>query len=321
MSFTHSLWASRRRRKVSRSTAAVYANRFDTDDTGHRLLVAGQLLAVAALAAGVHDVVAHPATFGLAYVAVRVLLIVEYLRAGRHVPAARALIRRYITGFSLALVVWLAALALPAPLRYAVWAVAMVIDLGTPLTARHIQRELPPQPSHLPERFGLFVVIVLGESVFAVVTGISERAASGLVLVSAGLGVAVAVSLWWLYFDNIEERVVLRTNVAGQVWVFGHLPLLAAIAAAGAGMARVIAHDHPSTADVWLLAGAVAAALVMLAVLHTAAGHARQAIPRLLGAAAVLALAAGTAGLTPPVIMAAVALPCAAQAAYQLIRT
>ncbi|MFI6819070.1 low temperature requirement protein A [Nonomuraea sp. NPDC050328] len=242
-----------------------YANRFDTDDLSHRLLVGAQLLAVVLMAAALGDPVNRSALFAVAYVAVRLLLIVAYLRVSRHVPQARRLALSYVTGFSAAAAIWLLSLALTGPARYAAWAVAMVVDLATPLVSRRYQGELPPQSEHLPERFGLFVVIVLGEVVAAIVLGVKGHALTPLTLLIAAAGVAVTVVVWSLYFDRLDGRVVLRTRAAGQIWVYSHLPLAMALVAFGVGVEQLILHP-----------GGYAAALIGAALVVVAATLAAQ---------------------------------------------
>lgn len=97
--------------------AAFYANRFDTDDLGHRLLTAVQMLAVAALAVNIHHGLGDSsAGFALSYAAVRFVLVVEYLRAGKHAVAARSLTRRYARGFGIAAAIWLLSAFVPIPI-------------------------------------------------------------------------------------------------------------------------------------------------------------------------------------------------------------
>lgn len=197
-----------------------YANRFDTDDVSHRLLALPQILAVALMAASVGDIGARSALFALAYVVARALLILAYLRAGKHVEVAKPLTSRYVQGFTISAALWLLSLVLPTPWRYILWAIATAIDLATPFLSRRHQGALPPQTEHLPERFGLFVVIVLGEVVAAVVFGLKSHAVTpGAVLVALA-GIATAMAFWWLYFGYLDESVVLRTKLAGQVWVY-----------------------------------------------------------------------------------------------------
>ncbi|MCK2212539.1 low temperature requirement protein A [Actinomadura sp. ATCC 31491] len=290
-----------------------YANRFDTDDVSHRLLALPQILAVAAMAASVGDLEERSGLFAVAYVAARLLLVVAYLRAGRHVPEARPLTVRYAAGFAVAALGWLASLAVEPPQRYAFWAVAMVVDLATPLLTRRHQGKLPPQTEHLPERFGLFVVIVLGEVVAAVVTGLKGHAVTPGTLAIALAGVAIAMGFWWLYFGHIDESVVLRTRLAGQVWVYSHLPLSLGLVAYGIGIEHVLAHPGGTS---WAVGLPAALVLAVLGVQHLCSGDRRAAVLRLAAAALTLATAALPTAAALPLILAY----AAAQVGHDLLR-
>ncbi len=96
-----------------------YDDRFDTDDAVYRLLMLTGMLAIAALAVTVHDALSGgSAAFAIAYIAARLVLIVQYVRAYRHVPAARALCVRYIIAFSGGVAVWAISLLFAPPTRY-----------------------------------------------------------------------------------------------------------------------------------------------------------------------------------------------------------
>jgi low temperature requirement protein LtrA len=290
-----------------------YANRFDTDDVSHRLLALPQILVVAIMAASVGDIGERSGLFAIAYVVARLLLIVAYTRAGRHVPEARPLTVRYATGFALAALVWLASLAVEPPQRYVFWAVAMVIDLVTPLLARRHQGKLPPQSEHLPERFGLFVVIVLGEVVAAVVTGLKGHDVTPGTVAIALAGVAIAMGFWWLYFGHIDESVVLRTNLAGQIWVYSHLPLSLGLVAFGIGIEHAIA--HPSSTS-WPIGVPAALVLAVLGLQHLCSLDRRAGAIRLAAAALALVTSAlPTAAALPLILVYA-----AAQVVHDLLR-
>ncbi|MFI6323545.1 low temperature requirement protein A [Nonomuraea sp. NPDC050556] len=240
-----------------------YANRFDTDDVSHRLLVTAQILAVSLMAASIGDIQGRSALFAVAYTLVRLLLIVAYIRVARSIPEARALAVSYATGFSIAVVFWLGSLALPLPQRYLLWGVAIVIDLATPFVSRRFQHALPPQSEHLPERFGLLVVIVLGEVVASIIMGLKDHPITPVTLLIALAGIVGAVAAWWAYFDHIDETVVLRTQMAGQVWTYSHLPLAMALVAFGVGVEQLIV--HPGATAWWIIAAAVAGVALSLA--------------------------------------------------------
>jgi len=96
---------------------------------------------------------------------------------------------------------WASSLLVGGPARYWLWAAGTAIEIGTPLVSRRVIQAAPIHASHIPERMGLFIIIVLGESVLAVVVGVSDVSLglrSGLV---AGAAFTVAACVWWLYFE------------------------------------------------------------------------------------------------------------------------
>jgi low temperature requirement protein LtrA len=118
----------------------------------------------------------------------------------------------------------------------------------------------------LVERFGLFVIIVLGEVVVGVVDGLSaaERDARTTVVGMLALG------FWSTYFDVIGERLPRNHARSLAGWLIGHLPLTLAIAAAGAGMVGLIEHAADARTPAgfaWLLSGSVATTLIACAAL------------------------------------------------------
>ena len=292
-----------------------YLNRFDPEDAGHRILLGVSMLASAALAVNVADGLGRgSAGFAGAYVASRLVLVLLYWRVARNLDVARSFARRYAVGFTAAAALWAASLAVPPPWRFALWGLGFVVDFGTPLSARALQAELPLDVSHLPERFALFTLIVLGESVVAVCDGLAGRSWDAGSLVAALCAFVLAFSIWWIYFDRIEGTAVRRVRVAGQVWVYAHLPLSMGLAAAGAGVERVLLHD--GMADRWLIAGALAVVLLSVAAIHaTVEGPLARLAPwRVVGAAACLAVPPLTTRLSAPALMALLAGLAAAQA-------
>ena len=248
-----------------------YADRFDPDDAVHRGLTALQMIAVCALAVSVHDGLGDTSrAFALSYVAARTTLLLMYVRAYRSARDAeyRPMISRYLRGFGLAALIWLVSAFVPPPARFFMWGIALVVDIGTPLGMRSLQVLTPLNRSHLAERFGLFVIIVLGESVIGVVGGLAEQNLHTSSVIGALFAMVIAVSIWWVYFDEPDDTAVQRWSVAGQVWIYAHMPLLMAIAASGVAIEHVLAHDEVLLADRWLLCGALAVTMAATAVIH-----------------------------------------------------
>ncbi|MET1010207.1 MAG: low temperature requirement protein A, partial [Gaiellaceae bacterium] len=165
-----------------------YADRFDTDDPPHRVLMLVGMFMVAVLASVIPEAF-HGETvgFALAYAAVRAVVVLLNARAWWHLPAARPLLNVYIPAFSASIALFLVSAAVAPPYRYWLWALALAIDLGTPLASGTRIRVVPIHASHIPERVGLFTIIVFGESILAVVIGTTT--------VSWGLESAAAAAL------------------------------------------------------------------------------------------------------------------------------
>lgn len=308
-----------------------YANRFDADDLPHRLLIFGQIFVVSALAISVYDGLGDTAVgFSLAYAAARGLLVIMYLRAASHVPEARALARRYAVGFGVAALVWLVAAFVPAPARFFIWGLGLGIDFYTPLSpgSRRLQRALPPSPHHLPERLGLFTIIVFGESFLKVVGGFAGEESILLDhVIIALLGLVLVGTLWWIYFEDVAERAVDWAR-GGTIYIYTHLPLQLALTALAVGIYKLVhleSYDYVPDKYRLLICGTVALALLATAVIErfTVKNPGERAgrpelILRVIGGLIILALGLFGGSINAFVVVGIVAAICAAQVIFDL---
>jgi low temperature requirement protein LtrA len=240
-----------------------YSTRFETDDLAHRLLMLLQIAAAAFMAVSVPDGLGKNSSwFALSYTIMRTILVIEYLRTRRHVPAARQLTTRYSIGFSIAAAIWFASIFVPPPIRLIMWIIGLAADIGTPLLfARQLSVQFAPHVHHLPERFGSFTIIVLGISILGVVNGIAAHNWTASSIISAGLGLGIAFSLWWIYFDTVDgsEIRALRENKQIGIyitWLYIHFPLIIGFTAFGVSIEHVVLSNQalalPSS-EKWLL--------------------------------------------------------------------
>jgi low temperature requirement protein LtrA len=180
-----------------------------------------------------------------------------------------ALAGGYVAGMGVSATVIGASALLPATPRLVVWAVLVVAWIvGITLAARTSRAGLGLTPTDsLVERFGLFVIIVLGEVVLGVVGGLSAAGRDARTILTGMLALSLGFGFWWIYFDLVGGRPPRAQRLALAYWVMSHLPIAGAITAAGAGMVSLIGHAHDAStpaATSWLLAGAVATGLVAL---------------------------------------------------------
>jgi low temperature requirement protein LtrA len=286
-----------------------YANRFEDEDVVYRLLEALAMLTIAAFAVSVHSVMrgGHgSAALALAYAANRLCLIALYARARHYATTAgRRLIDRYLLGLSLGATLWLVSIAVPGPWRYWLWGLGFAAELATPVFAWRALGAPSINVGHITDRYGGFFIIVLGESVVAVVAGIAGTSFTAASATVAAAGFAIALCLWWIYFDLADTSVVGRGTL-GLVYVYAHFPLLGGVAAAAAGIKIAITDADlaslPSGAR-WLMCGGLACYLLSLALLHFAAEWTtprdRAFVGRLVTSAVIVALAALGGALSP----------------------
>lgn len=250
-----------------------YLTRFDTDDLAHRLTGLLQILAVAGLAAFIPRALHDQATgFVLSYCFIRGVIIFEYWRAGVHNPEARDLTNRYMRGFSLGVAIWLVSLFFPPHIQILIWALGVFVDVLTPLMSNTIHLKHPPHLSHLPERFGLFTIIVLGEAISSVVMGVSRVGIDFTTAISSMLGLLIAFSIWWIYFDSVrgaDSRPVDSSQQVKsyQLWLYSHLPLKMGIVVCAIGVKQTILTpwgDFLNVNQSLAIAGGLGAALLSL---------------------------------------------------------
>jgi low temperature requirement protein LtrA len=173
-----------------------------------------------------------------------------------------------VVGIGVSAAVILASALLPATPRLIVWAgLGVAWMVGIVLAARsRVGLGLTPTDS-LVERFGLFVIIVLGEVVLGVVAGLSVAERDATTILTGMLALWLGFGFWWIYFDLVGRRLPRADGGAVSSWVMSHLPITLAITGAGAGMVSLIGHAHDPTTPAgtsWLLAGAVATGLLAL---------------------------------------------------------
>jgi low temperature requirement protein LtrA len=294
-------------------TTTLYANRFDTNDVIYRLAKLGGAVAVMGMAASATDAIGTKAvTFALSYAATRVLLLALYARAYRHVPDGRAMIRIYLVATAAGAALWAVSALVPGPARYVLWAAGIAVEAVAPLVVTRFGGGVPLHLDHLPERFGLFVILVLGESVASVVLGVHDTEWTPPSVVAAAAAFVVVAALWWSYFDlggaAGKRRLVTDGRDAesgvADAYVYGHLPLTLGLAAVAVGIEQFILHpdDDVSLGARWTLQIGVALFLAgTAAVMAGTSGRWRAAWPWPILAIPAIVLV-GVIPRVPPVV-------------------
>jgi low temperature requirement protein LtrA len=176
----------------------------------------------------------------------------------------------YVTGMLLSTIAVGASAVLPEGWRLWIWAAFLAGWIGFMLMG---SRSSGPQSQgiqptdSLVERFGLFTIIVLGEVILGVVTGLSEAGADALTIATGSLAMVIGFGLWWIYFDLVGRRLPRGGRGTVWTWMLSHLPIQLGIVGAGAAIVNLIEHAHDAVAPpetALLLGGSVAIGLLAL---------------------------------------------------------
>jgi low temperature requirement protein LtrA len=292
-----------------------FASAYDTDDWLYRLTTMLQMAGVLVFALGL------PAMFGSidhgdtldndvmvwGYVVMRVAMVFQWWRANRDDPERRAVHRVYIVSIVVAQVLWcmLAVVDLSVPLTFALMVVPFLVELGGPMTAERRFAGTPWHAHHVAERYGLMVIISLGEGMIGTMAGLTALAEEGLtrdVALLALSGTAMTFGMWWTYFVIPHGDILHARRERSFGWGYGHIPLFGAIVAVGAGLhAGAYYLDHHSeltlTGTVLTVAIPLALYLLLLYVFYAVVSRSADPFHLLLIALTVVAIVA-------PVLMA-----------------
>ena len=158
-----------------------------------------------------------------------------------------------------------------APHQTGLWALALLVDY-TGIWLAGTSGWRVPSPAHFAERYGLIFIVAVGESLVALGVGVNDQPVSLAVLVAAALGMVVAVSLWWLYFDvvaSVAEGVLSkaqgeeRSRLAQDSYTYLHFPIVISVIYIALGLKKVLEYVS-DTADHHLSEALTGAPLVAL---------------------------------------------------------
>jgi low temperature requirement protein LtrA len=251
-----------------------FASAYDTDDWVFRLATVVQMSGVIVLSLGLapmfasldHGTTVDNRVLVAGYVVMRVPLLFLWWQASRHDPARRRTARAYLANLAVTQTAWVAFAVIDLSLAPTLAAVAVLVvaEMAGPPVAES-KGGTPWHPHHIAERYGLLVIITLGEvilgavaSVEAVVNGDAGWSVDAALLLVAGVG--LAFGCWWTYFSVPWAEPLVRHRERSFVFGYGHLFVYAALAAMGAGL-HVAAIALAGKAEIGAVAIVVSAAL------------------------------------------------------------
>jgi len=230
-----------------------FASAFDTDDWAYRACTMLQMIGVVVLALGLPSTF-HSIEVGqhvdvrvlvAGYVVMRVGMVTLWLRAARHAGDLRTVALRNAVWICIVQILWvaLALISLPLVPTFIIIAALGTLELLIPVLTQGRANGTPWHPHHIADRYSAFAIIALGEGVVGTVA--SSRSALGgstgldwdadaVLVVVAGIGLTFA--MWWTYFLCPFAELLHHRPTRGYLFGYGHIPVLIAIAATGAGL-------------------------------------------------------------------------------------
>jgi low temperature requirement protein LtrA len=242
--------------------------------------------------------------------------VTQWLRVARHFPELRVRALRYAAGVSVVQLLWIVLLATPPEWTPLVFVILGSAELAVPVWAERANRGSRYwrlfHPEHIEERYGLFTIIVLGESLLSATVGIRvvalEGISAGLIAVAVG-GLLLAFGAWWLYFDHPGHLTPSPQQAIR--WGFLHVIVFTSLAALGAGLyvaAEAVSGHGSARVGALAVAIPIAGFLLGLVVLMLSTHHAAgldSIGPKALGAVVIVVVGA-VASIVVTVIVAAI---------------
>ncbi len=255
-----------------------FASAFDTDDWFYRVTTMVQMIGVLVLALGIPNVfesIDHGGPIDntvvvAGYIVMRVAMLAQWIRVAVQDPPHRRVALGYVVTISVSQVGWTSALFFDLQLAAFIPVALLLvgIELIGPILAERRDGGTPWHPHHIAERYGLLVIITLGEGILGTIVAVSALvdhvgwSAEAILVAVAGTG--LTFGLWWNYFIIPSADVLEHHRHRSWGWGYGHIPLLAAIAAIGAGV-HVAAYVVEGEATIGVI-GAVLATAIPVAI-------------------------------------------------------
>jgi low temperature requirement protein LtrA len=196
---------------------------------------------------------ANGVLFGVAYLLVRLLNLVLYGIAGKRDPDLLKAVVRFAPTATIGPVIILAAGSADGGWQVALWVIALAVLYSGALIGRGQGWRV--SPAHFAERYGLIVIIALGESIVAIGVGAIGISLTADIVSAAVLGIVVIAALWWAYFDVMavlaqrqlaETSGATRARLARDYYSYLHLPMIAGIVLFALGLKETIGQvDEP----------------------------------------------------------------------------
>lgn len=234
--------------------ATLFSTRFDCDDPLQRIASLTQMFAIIALAAHINiDFDTYYYGFLYAYLTIRLLTILMYVRALVYPSDKKHVVMVLCVTFSLGALITASSAFFEGTLRYSVFYSGIIFEMIMPVLHKDRLKAFSVHSHHLPERFGLLTLILLGESITSLTNSLDVLSFSSQQVLMAVCGFIFVCAIWWGYFDNFEHKISGQDLGNGHGILYLHLGVYAGLGAI-ASMVRYAIEPTLTLVDYKILA-------------------------------------------------------------------
>lgn len=206
----------------------VFAARFDNNDSIHWLMTFVIMFAGVIMAIQIPNALEEGAFgFSIGFIIGQAVLLLLYARTIYDHSTSKKMTLFYITGFGIGGAFWLISIFFDPAIKFILWATGMIIYLIVPwIGKKHILSKVPLDTIYIPERFGAFTIIILGQIIASVVFGLESSNWNTASLITSIMAFILAILIWGQYYRFIKIADYKCTLGSGQPYIYSHIPLI-----------------------------------------------------------------------------------------------
>lgn len=204
---------------------SLYVNRFGKDCVAQRWFMIIQMLFIILMTASLSvNFDQYYVPFLIGYVGIRFFTSMQYIWISKQENGSCKKAAEYLGyGFLIGIAVSLCSIFLDPWVRYLILYLGIFIDIFVPIWGRRYLIKAPTNTPHLLERFGLFTIILFGESIVSLIAVLHPEKGSWDAISFVLVSFTIVIIMWWQYFDNVEIKVDKEVETTGQAIIYGHL--------------------------------------------------------------------------------------------------
>ena len=223
----------------------MFTNRYGEDLFHHRIfLILQMFFALIMIASLSVDFDSYYRSFLVGYIGLRALVAIQYLVVQRTEVGTRKKAALFFGKyFWVGIIVSLCSLFFDSWIRYLILYTGIFLDILIPIIGRKRLVMVPTNTAHLFERFGLFTIILFGETLVSTLAVIQPKQGDWNSILFTLVSFVLIISMWWQYFDNLEKKVNKSIKTAGQTIIYGHLFILMSLSMIAASIRLLFMHE------------------------------------------------------------------------------